>query len=275
MFLFFLFSTLFFLVFGLSASFQGRWNTAIFILASLQCQWRVFRVGRLHHRPVLKWVNVHGANFISINWYCRTNTCLSDWDWNYFMQPFLRLQCLVWLSCLHFEIVDTKFVAIVCYMPTRWNTDAAVENFFLIKSIHCWSCLSIVGVAYPYCRTHQSSVLIWGTFQCIHWCAKNWCWFDIDRSRWKWFINFLSIFYQLFFNCLSTVHQLFILNFLSTVYQFFSNLEKNDHFWHLWDIVCIAARSYYVLGGPESQHTLSWCPGVSSHALLDEMLLVN
>ena len=95
------------------------------------------------------------------------------------------------------------------------------------------------------------------------------------------FINFLSTlstFYQLFINVLSIFYQLFI-SFLSTVYQLFINffyqLGRNDHFWQVWDIVCIAARSYYVLGGPESQHTLSWCPGVSSHALLDEMLLVN
>ena len=37
------------------------------------------------------------------------------------------------VSCLHFEIVDTKFVAIVCYMPTSWDTDAAVEeNYSLL-----------------------------------------------------------------------------------------------------------------------------------------------
>ena len=36
------------------------------------------------------------------------------------------------VSCLHFEIVDTKFVAIVCYMPTSWDTDAAVEEVYLL-----------------------------------------------------------------------------------------------------------------------------------------------
>ena len=37
------------------------------------------------------------------------------------------------VSCLHFEIVDTKFVAIVCYMPTSWDIEAAVEeNYSLL-----------------------------------------------------------------------------------------------------------------------------------------------
>ena len=49
-----------------------------------------------------------------------------------------------------------------------------------------WGSLFIVGDAHPYCRTHQGSVLIRRRFQCVHWCAKNWWWFDIDRSMWKW-----------------------------------------------------------------------------------------
>ena len=37
------------------------------------------------------------------------------------------------VGCLHFEIVDVKFIANVCYMPTSWDTDAAVgENYSLL-----------------------------------------------------------------------------------------------------------------------------------------------
>ena len=37
------------------------------------------------------------------------------------------------VGCLQFEIVDAKFIAIVCYMPTTWDTDAAVEeNYSLL-----------------------------------------------------------------------------------------------------------------------------------------------
>ena len=39
------------------------------------------------------------------------------------------------VSCLHFEIVDTKFVAIVCYMPTSWDTDAAVEEIYSLLEL--------------------------------------------------------------------------------------------------------------------------------------------
>ena len=34
------------------------------------------------------------------------------------------------IGCLHIDIVDVKFVAIVCYMPTSWDTDGAVEEVY-------------------------------------------------------------------------------------------------------------------------------------------------
>ena len=58
------------------------------------------------------------------------------------------------------------------------------------------------------------------------------------------FINFYQLFYQLFINFLST----FINLFINLFYQLFINLEEMITFDILWDIVCIAARSYYVLG---------------------------
>ena len=91
------------------------------------------------------------------------------------------------------------------------------------------------------------------------------------------FINFLiNLFYQLFINYLSTVHQLF----LSTFYQVFINLEEMITFDICETLFALLPghTMFLVLpavAGPESQHTLSWCPCVSSHALLDEMLLVN
>ena len=92
----------------------------------------------------------------------------------------------------------------------------------------------------------------------------------------------LSTFYELFINFyqfLSIFYQLFI-NFLSTVYQLFINLEEMITFDICETLLALLPghTMFLVLpavAGPESQHTLSWCPGVSSHALLDEMLLIN
>ena len=92
------------------------------------------------------------------------------------------------------------------------------------------------------------------------------------------FINFLSTL-SFFINFLSTFYQLFI-NFLSPVYRLFISLEEMITFDICETLFALLPghTMFLVLpavAGPESQHTLSWCPGVSSHALLDEMLLAK
>ena len=88
----------------------------------------------------------------------------------------------------------------------------------------------------------------------------------------------LSTFYQLY-HFLSTFYQLFI-NFLSPVYRLLISLEEMITFDICETLFALLPghTMFLVLpavAGPESQHTLSWCPGVSSHALLDEMLLAK
>ena len=58
--------------------------------------------------------NVHASNFISTNWYCWINTCLSNWGWNYFRQLFSRLLCLV-----GFTAADAKIFAEIGRGTTR------------------------------------------------------------------------------------------------------------------------------------------------------------
>jgi len=106
---------------------------------------------------------------------------------------------------------------------------------------------------------------------------------NVSSTFYQLFINFLSTLlqhaYQLFINCLSSFYQLFI-NCVSTFYQLFINLGEMITFDICETLFALLPghTMFLVLPAvaePESQHTLSWCPGVSSHALLDKMLLVN
>ena len=54
------------------------------------------------------------------------------------------------IGCLHFDTVDVKFVAIVCYMPTSWDTDGAVEEIYslldmLIHNAEHINAISVLG----------------------------------------------------------------------------------------------------------------------------------
>ena len=100
------------------------------------------------------------------------------------------------------------------------------------------------------------------------------------------FFNFFSTLFQHFINPLSTFHQLFInfyqlfINCLSTGHELFINLEEMITFDICETLFALLPGHamflfFPAVARPESQHTLSWCPGVSSHALLDKMLLVN
>ena len=54
------------------------------------------------------------------------------------------------IKCLHFDTVDVKFVAIVCYMPTSWDTDGAVEEVYslldmLIQNAERINAITVLG----------------------------------------------------------------------------------------------------------------------------------
>ena len=116
-----------------------------------------------------------------------------------------------------------------------WPLAASIWVGSSLPSFLCSSCVCVVSSSLCYYCCYQPLMLCQLFINCL-------------STFYQLFINFFlstfyQRFYQLFTNCLST--------FLSTFYQLLSSfyqLGRNDHFWHLWNIVCIAARSYYVLG---------------------------